>query len=129
MENLEPWQGQLMVPSLTVETRHWAWVQTAEKALNSPSSGWVTTTFRSLKIVPPPTGMSLVAASSSPPGEASGEVPGDAVSDAVGVPLASPPPPSSPDDPQPVTRAAAPAAPAVRTVLRRAFMGSPVVET
>ena len=68
MLNLLPWQGQLMVPSATLLTVQPWWVQIAEKALKSPASGWVTTTFWSLKILPPPTGMSEVLASSSPAG-------------------------------------------------------------
>ena len=49
MENLLPWHGQLIVPSATDETGQPWWVQIAEKPLNSPSAGCVTTTFSSLK--------------------------------------------------------------------------------
>jgi hypothetical protein len=58
-----PWQGQSMVPLLTWLTVQPMWVQMALNALKSPADGWVTTTLGPLKIVPPPTGMSLVAAS------------------------------------------------------------------
>src|SRR4051794_27602990 len=40
--NLLPWQEQSMVPSVTLATMQPAWVQTAEKPLNSPFTGWVT---------------------------------------------------------------------------------------
>lgn len=63
-----PWHGQLMVPSLTPTTMHPLWVQTAEKPLNSPSLGWVTTTSCSSKTLPPPTGMSEALPRTSPPG-------------------------------------------------------------
>lgn len=66
MRNLLPWQGQLMVPSATVFTMQPWWVQTAEKALNSPAWGWVTTTFLSVITVPPPTGTSAAFTSTSP---------------------------------------------------------------
>ncbi|CAM5486137.1 HTH-type transcriptional regulator HdfR [Streptomyces alboniger] len=66
MSNLLPWQGQLMVPPSTLVTGHCLWVQRLEKALNSPLVGWVTTTPSSLKILPPPTGMSDVLASTVP---------------------------------------------------------------
>lgn len=66
--NLLPWQGQLMVPPVTVETVHPSWVHTAENALKSPFAGWVTTTFLSLKTFPPPSGMSEVLASAAPLG-------------------------------------------------------------
>lgn len=39
------WQAQSMVPSRTSDTMQPWWVQTAEKALKSPASGWVTTIF------------------------------------------------------------------------------------
>ena len=44
-------------------------VQIALNALNSPAVGWVTTTLGPVKIVPLPTGMSLVAASAFAAGE------------------------------------------------------------
>lgn len=68
MRNSLPWQAQLIVPFETVATMQPWWVQTAEKALKPPFSGWVTTTFSSLKILPPPTGMSPVLVSASPAG-------------------------------------------------------------
>jgi len=36
------------------------WVQIELNALNSPAVGWVTTAWRSARILPPPTGMSAV---------------------------------------------------------------------
>src|SRR6185312_6979231 len=54
----------------TLPTRQPWCVQTAEKALISPALGWVTTTFWSLKILPPPTGMSLTLANASAGGAA-----------------------------------------------------------
>src|SRR5271165_327862 len=41
-------------------------VQTALNALKSPESGWVTTIFSLVKILPLPTGISLVVASAEP---------------------------------------------------------------
>ena len=58
-----PWHGQSILPSAIWLTVQPMWVQTALKALNSPAVGWVTTTSWVAKILPPPTGMSLVAAS------------------------------------------------------------------
>ena len=58
-----PWQGQSMVPPLTWLTVQPRWVQIALNALYWPAVGWVTTTFGPGKILPPPTGISLVAAS------------------------------------------------------------------
>ncbi|GAA2981388.1 hypothetical protein Sfulv_10870 [Streptomyces fulvorobeus] len=110
MANLLPWHAQSIVASPTSETVHPACVQIAEKALNSPASGWVTTTFRSLKTFPPPTGMSEVFASSPACGARVPDAGG------LGGGVLAPP---SPDDPQPVASAAAPA---LRTVLRRVLM-------
>jgi hypothetical protein len=62
MLNLLPWQGQSIVPSATWLTRHPMCVHTALKALKSPESGWVTTTFSVANTLPPPTGISLVVA-------------------------------------------------------------------
>src|SRR6476469_3785370 len=56
MSNLLPWHAQLMVPLATSARMHDWCVQTALNALNSPEVGWVTTTFWSAKILPPPTG-------------------------------------------------------------------------
>ena len=55
MENWLPWHGQTICPSDTDATWQPWWVQVEVNALNSPSLGWVTTTFWSPKIVPPPT--------------------------------------------------------------------------
>jgi hypothetical protein len=63
MANLLPWQGQSIVPSATLFTVQPRWVQIAENAANVPATGWVTTTFVLANTVPPPTGISLVAAS------------------------------------------------------------------
>src|SRR6201996_5063641 len=56
-----------MVPSATWSTVQPRWVQIALKPLNCPAVGWVTTTFSEVKILPPPTGISLVAPSAVPP--------------------------------------------------------------
>src|SRR6185503_3909758 len=61
--NLLPWHGQLIVPLATSPTWQPACVHSAEKHLNVPFVGCVTTTFSFLKILPPPTGMSAVLAS------------------------------------------------------------------
>src|SRR5690606_22555767 len=66
MEKLLSWQGQLMTPSETLCTAHPRWVQVAENALNSPADGWVTTTLRSAKTLPPPSGISAVVVSAPP---------------------------------------------------------------
>ena len=55
--NLLPWHGQTITPSATDLTLQPWCVQVAEKALNSPAVGWVTTTSLSANTVPPPTGM------------------------------------------------------------------------
>src|ERR1700678_2528504 len=60
--NSLPWHGQSIVPLATWSTMHCMCVQTALKALTWPASGWVTTIRGPLKIFPPPTGMSVVAA-------------------------------------------------------------------
>src|SRR5271165_120888 len=60
-----PWHGQSIVPSAIVATMQPMCVQTALKALKSLEAGWVTTTFSAVKILPPPTGISLVVASTS----------------------------------------------------------------
>src|SRR5215468_2826328 len=62
MLNWLPWQGQSIVPSLIWLTMHPMCVQTALNALKSPETGCVTTTFSEVKILPLPTGISLVAA-------------------------------------------------------------------
>src|SRR3984893_3214252 len=58
--SLLPWHGQWMVPSATVDTVHPKCVQVAEKPLNTPAEGCVTTT--SSTITPDPTGTSDVLA-------------------------------------------------------------------
>src|SRR3954453_17178062 len=55
MEKRLPWQGQTIVLSSTLSTRHPWWVQTAVNALKSPLVGWVTTILSALTPVPPPT--------------------------------------------------------------------------
>src|SRR5262249_41335611 len=62
-----PWHGHVMMPPETVPTVHPLWVQIALNALNWPAVGWVTTTFWASKILPSPTGISLVLASPPPP--------------------------------------------------------------
>src|ERR1700759_5723354 len=74
-----------MVPLATWSTMHWACVQTALNALYSPADGWVTTTLAEGKILPPPTGTSLVAPSAVFPPAADGDEPERAAPD--------PPPP------------------------------------
>src|SRR6516164_9529037 len=70
MLNLLPWHGQLIVPPDTVSTRQAWWVHTAVNALNVPLCGSVITIFLSVRILPPPTGISAVLASSTGPLEA-----------------------------------------------------------
>src|SRR4029450_9246467 len=65
IETWLPWHSQLMVPSETELTMQPWWVHTAEKHLNSPSDGWVMTTWSSGKIVPPPPSMSEVCVKAS----------------------------------------------------------------
>ncbi len=48
MENALPWHGHMITPSATDPTGQPWCVQIAEKPLNSPSAGCVTTTFSSL---------------------------------------------------------------------------------
>src|SRR5215469_3827441 len=67
MLNWLPWHGQSIVPSLIWLTMHPMCVQTALNALKSPETGCVTTTFSGVKILPLPTGISLVAASAFAP--------------------------------------------------------------
>lgn len=69
MENELPWQVQLIRPSLTVETVQLWWVQVELNALNSPAAGWVTTTFWSAKIIPPPSVISEVVVSGPAEGD------------------------------------------------------------
>src|SRR4051794_13719466 len=100
MENWLPWQVQLMVPEATLVSGHPWWVQVAVKPSKVPLAGWVTTTFWSARITPPPTGTSAVATSASALGTAEPvdpPSPGEAAADgevapAVGV-LDEPPPP------------------------------------
>ena len=69
-EKALPWHSQRMPPACTELTMQPWWVQTAVKHLNSPSTGWVTTTCLSGKITPPPTGTSAALVS----GPGSGDV-------------------------------------------------------
>src|SRR5580692_8525055 len=82
--NLEPWQGQSMVPSATWLHRQPTCVQTALKALKTPLVGCVTTTLASVKTMPPPTGMSVVRPSRVPPEPADPAAGADAVAGAAG---------------------------------------------
>ncbi|GGW05036.1 hypothetical protein GCM10010230_43780 [Streptomyces narbonensis] len=114
-----------MVPFATLFTRQPWWVQTAEKALNSPAAGCVTTTFSPVKTVPPPSGISEVLASGAAPvavaevadasgvAEVAGALGAAEVSGVAGA-VDSVPPSPPPSEPQPVVRAAA----ADRTVRR-----------
>src|SRR5262249_5436838 len=87
MEYWLPWQSQLIVPSETSETMQRGWLQTAVQPLTSPAVGWVPTTSWSAKAWPPPTLMSEVSASTSPP------------PDALPDPLPDPPPGVVPAEP------------------------------
>src|SRR3954469_24132224 len=73
--NLLPWHGQLIVPPDTSPTTQPAWVQTAVKHLKLPAVGWVTTIFWASKILPPPTGISLVLAKPAAGGAAAAPLP------------------------------------------------------
>ena len=57
-------RSQVIVPSATDDTTQPWWVHTAENALNSPATGWVTTTLSRSRTVPPPTGTSAAAMAS-----------------------------------------------------------------
>jgi len=59
-----------MVPPATVPTVQPRWGHTAVNAANEPAFGWVITIFLSARILPPPTGMSVVLASTAGPLEA-----------------------------------------------------------
>src|SRR4029077_7038746 len=61
-----------MVPPDTVPTVQPRWVHTAVNALNEPAFGWVITIFGPVRILPPPTGMSVVLASTVDPFEPPG---------------------------------------------------------
>src|SRR5690606_19746830 len=76
--NLLPWQGHTMAPPSILSTEQPWCVHEMLNALNWPSAGCTTTTFRSAKIFPPPTGISEVVA--SPPSPA----PGGGALDAAG---------------------------------------------
>ena len=62
-----PWNGQTICPLSIEPTGLPWWVQTAEKPLNWPAAGCVTTTFASVKILPPPTGTSDTGPRTVPP--------------------------------------------------------------
>src|SRR6266487_3460909 len=109
IEYLLPWHGQLIVPSLTVETVQPWCVHTAVKALNCPAVGWVTTTFWVSNTLPPPTGLSDVLADTP---AAPGLSPWSPLS---GVLV----PPSGVLSPQPASTATAPSAAAPASTARR----------
>src|SRR5215831_7892537 len=90
MLNWLPWHGQSIVPSLTWLTMHPMCVQTALNALKSPDTGCVTTTFSGVKILPLPTGISLVAA------RALGPLPAAGVEATGALGAAAVPPPAPP---------------------------------
>src|SRR5437868_1733785 len=64
MLNLLPWQGQLMVPPLTLPTVQPIWGQMALKHLKTLADGLVTTYLP--RMIPPPIGMLLVLARTGP---------------------------------------------------------------
>ena len=76
-----------------------AWVQVARKPSNVPLVGWVTTTFWSRRITPPPTGTSAVATRAVSAGAAGRVPPPPAVVDGrrrpAAVASAEPPPPQA----------------------------------
>ena len=78
-----PWHGQLIVPSATAFSSHPSCVQTMPNPRNSPAVGWVTTTRRSGKTRPPPTGISSTLATGR-----GARVAGTGARDAPGVGLA-----------------------------------------
>src|SRR5215470_3048464 len=94
MLNWLPWHGQSIVPSLIWLTMHPMCVQTALNALKSPDTGCVTTTFSGVKILPLPTGISLVAARALGPLPAAAGVEATGALGAAAVP--PPAPPSAP---------------------------------
>src|SRR5918992_2216552 len=100
-ENLLPWQGQLITPSATESTVQPRWVHTALKQRNSPSVGWVITSFSPSITVPPPTGMSVVFASA--PAWAPPPPPPSSPPPAPGCRPVSPPPPPEPDPESPAS--------------------------
>src|ERR1041384_2253081 len=107
----------MISPLFTEDTVHPWCVHTALKPWKVPAVGWVTTTFSVGKILPPPTGTSLVGPSSVPAGVASAVVP-VVVSvvagvDAVVVSV------SDPSSPYELHAASSPIAPAPATTLRR----------
>src|ERR1700683_1612304 len=64
---LLPWHGQSMVPPPTWSTMQPWWVQMAVNAWKAPAVGWVITIFWAVRILPPPTGMSVVLARAAGP--------------------------------------------------------------
>jgi hypothetical protein len=121
-----------MVPPETSATTQPWWVQTAEKPLNVPAVGCVTTTFWSAKTFPPPTGMSEVFPSGVPPPEPPDPSEDEGVPESAGVPASEAAPdegapeagasaadPESESDPHAVRTAASPAPPAAATTVRR----------
>jgi hypothetical protein len=106
-ENSLWWHGQLITPSaIPVTAQPWC-VHVDENALNWPFTGWVMTSCRLSKILPPPSGMSAVFASTVPGDAADPVEPDDDVS----------------SDPHAVSATASPATPTAATTVRRA--GSP----
>src|SRR6516164_4251462 len=91
MLNWLPWHGQSIVPSLIWLTMHPMCVQTALNALKSPETGCVTTTFSGVKILPLPTGISLVAARALAPLPAAAWVEAAGALGAAVVPPPAPP--------------------------------------
>src|SRR5215469_272590 len=114
MLNWLPWHGQSIVPLLIWLTMHPMCVQTALNALKSPETGCVTTTFSAVKILPLPTGISLVGARAFAPLPAAAgvEAPGALGAPAL-VPALAPPlvPPGELLEPLDVQALMAPARP------------------
>src|SRR5215475_13583756 len=122
MLNWLPWHGQSIVPLLIWLTKHPMCVQTALNALKSPEAGCVTTTFSEVKILPLPTGISLVAARAFAPLPAAAGVEAPAAPAPV-PPLAAPLVPAGealePLDVQALTAPARPTRPTLASTPRR----------
>lgn len=110
------WHGQTMCPSRIWVTGQPWWGQMLEKALNSPSVGWVTTVCAPATMIPPPTGTSAVEATGAPSAAAAASA---AARDASRLRVAASDA-RCPALPHPATRVAATAAPEPVSRVRRA---------
>src|SRR5690606_4943457 len=110
-----PWQGHTMAPFSTLSTGQPWWVQLMPNALNWPSAGCTTTTFCSVKILPPPTGISAVVVSPPAASGALDEAAPDS-GDAVVVSL----------PPQAASASVSPPAPTPANTVLRLFRSSPM---